>query len=103
MKVRNTIEVVKFDAADIAPMITYGTNPGMGIKVTDRIPTVNELKDISEQTSFSKSLEYMGLEARITILGKPLTMYLSEAVPMHALKISNGCIDRERKKESIKC
>src|SRR5690606_18785409 len=32
--------VLEFDAADIAPMITYGTNPGMGIKVTDRIPTV---------------------------------------------------------------
>src|SRR5687768_2187983 len=44
--------VEKFDGTDIAPMITYGTNPGMGIKVTDRIPTVNELKDISEQTSF---------------------------------------------------
>ncbi|MBL0743213.1 3-isopropylmalate dehydratase large subunit [Chryseolinea lacunae] len=62
--------VLTFDAADIAPMITYGTNPGMGIKVTDRIPTVNELKDLSEQTSFSKSLEYMGLEPGSAILGK---------------------------------
>src|SRR6187402_1824515 len=61
-------EVVKFDAADIAPMITYGTNPGMGIKVTDRIPTLNELKDISEQPSFSKSLEYMGLQPGSAIL-----------------------------------
>src|SRR6187402_21281 len=59
-----------YDAADIAPMITYGTNPGMGIKVTDRIPTVAELKDISEQTSFKKSLEYMGLEAGSQLLGK---------------------------------
>ncbi len=63
-------EFVKFDAADIAPMITYGTNPGMGIKVTDRIPTLNELKNISEQTSFSKSLDYMGLEPGAAILGK---------------------------------
>jgi 3-isopropylmalate/(R)-2-methylmalate dehydratase large subunit len=60
----------KFDGTDIAPMITYGTNPGMGIKVTDRIPTVNELKDISEQTSFTKSLDYMGLEQGSSILGK---------------------------------
>jgi len=63
-------EVVRFDAADIAPMITYGTNPGMGIKVTDRIPTLNELKDISEQPSFSKSLEYMGLQPGSAILGQ---------------------------------
>lgn len=59
-----------YDAADIAPMITYGTNPGMGIKVTDRIPTVAELKEISEQTSFKKSLEYMGLEPGSQLLGK---------------------------------
>jgi len=62
--------VLTYDAADIAPMITYGTNPGMGIKVSDRIPTVEELKDISEQTSFKKSLEYMGLEAGSQLLGK---------------------------------
>lgn len=63
-------KVLVYDAADIAPMITYGTNPGMGIKVTDRIPTVEELKDISEQTSFKKSLEYMGLEPGSSMIGK---------------------------------
>ena len=63
-------QVLVYDAADIAPMITYGTNPGMGIKVTDRIPTVAELKEISEQTSFKKSLEYMGLEPGSQLLGK---------------------------------
>lgn len=64
--------VLKFDAADIAPMITYGTNPGMGMKVTDRIPTVAELKEISEQHSFTKSLEYMGLEPGSSLLGKAI-------------------------------
>ena len=63
-------KVLVYDAADIAPMITYGTNPGMGIKVTDRIPTLSELKEISEQTSFKKSLEYMGLEPGSQLLGK---------------------------------
>ncbi|MEO7990051.1 MAG: 3-isopropylmalate dehydratase large subunit [Chryseolinea sp.] len=62
--------VLKYDAADIGPMITYGTNPGMGMCVTDRIPTLAELKDISEQTSFSKSLDYMGLEPGSSLLGK---------------------------------
>lgn len=65
-------QTLTFRAEDIEPMITYGTNPGMGIKITDRIPTVAELKDISEQASFSKSLEYMGLEAGASLLGKPV-------------------------------
>lgn len=65
-------KVLTYDAADIAPMITYGTNPGMGIKITDRIPTVEELIDLNEQTSFRKSLEYMGLEAGSALLGKPV-------------------------------
>jgi 3-isopropylmalate/(R)-2-methylmalate dehydratase large subunit len=63
-------KVLTYDAADIGPMITYGTNPGMGIKITDRIPTLAELRDISEQTSFSKSLEYMGLEPGAQLLGR---------------------------------
>ncbi len=65
-------KVLTFDAADIAPMITYGTNPGMGMKVTDRIPTLAELKEISEQASFKKSLDYMGLEPGTTLLGKAI-------------------------------
>jgi 3-isopropylmalate/(R)-2-methylmalate dehydratase large subunit len=64
--------VLTFDAADIAPMITYGTNPGMGMKVTDRIPTANELKELNEQVSFKKSLDYMGLEQGSYLLGKAI-------------------------------
>src|SRR5689334_14076046 len=64
--------VLQFKAEDIAPMITYGTNPGMGMRVTDRIPTVEELKEISEAPSFKKSLDYMGLEPGSSLLGKPV-------------------------------
>jgi 3-isopropylmalate/(R)-2-methylmalate dehydratase large subunit len=65
-------QVLTFQAEDIAPMITYGTNPGMGIKITDRIPTQAELQDISEQNSLTKSLAYMGLEAGSQLLGKAI-------------------------------
>lgn len=65
-------KVLKFDATDIGPMITYGTNPGMGMRVTDRIPTAEELKQIGDTTSFRNSLEYMGLEAGGLLLGKPI-------------------------------
>ncbi len=65
-------KVLSFDATDIGPMITYGTNPGMGIRISDRIPTAEELKDISEKPSFIKSLHYMGLEPGSQLLGKPI-------------------------------
>jgi 3-isopropylmalate/(R)-2-methylmalate dehydratase large subunit len=63
---------IKFDAARIEPMITYGTNPGMGIRITDRIPTPGELREISDQASLKKSLEYMGLEPGSVLLGKAI-------------------------------
>jgi 3-isopropylmalate/(R)-2-methylmalate dehydratase large subunit len=60
-----------FDAADIEPMITYGTNPGMGIKITENIPTSDGLKG-NDKKSFQKSLEYMGFKEGEPILGKPV-------------------------------
>jgi 3-isopropylmalate/(R)-2-methylmalate dehydratase large subunit len=57
---------VKFDAADIQPMITYGTNPGMGMGITEQIPS-------SDGTaSFEKSLRYMGFEAGESLIGKKI-------------------------------
>ena len=58
-----------FDAADIEPMITYGTNPGMGVKVTGNVPNLSDIEE-SGRTSFSKSLEYMGLVPGELLLGK---------------------------------
>ncbi|MCP4314225.1 MAG: 3-isopropylmalate dehydratase large subunit [Bacteroidetes bacterium] len=57
-----------FDAADIEPMITYGTNPGMGAKINAHIPAVEEI-DLSTQDSYKKSLAYMGFEAGAAIAG----------------------------------
>lgn len=55
-----------FPAEDIAPMVTYGTNPGMGIKVSENIPSN------SQGGSFDKALNYMGFEAGETLLGKSI-------------------------------
>ncbi|MCL3778956.1 3-isopropylmalate dehydratase large subunit [Prolixibacteraceae bacterium JC049] len=60
-----------YDAADIEPMITYGTNPGMGMKVTETVPTGEELKG-NDKVSFDKSLDYMGLEGGKAIEGKAI-------------------------------
>ncbi|WP_439490350.1 3-isopropylmalate dehydratase large subunit [Algoriphagus sp.] len=58
-----------FDAADIEPMITYGTNPGMGIKVLGNIPTADGMEG-SNKSSYLKSLAYMGFEPGEAIKGK---------------------------------
>jgi len=58
-----------FDAADIQPMITYGTNPGMGIGITENIPTTETIND-TDRSGLSKSLAYMGLHQGEAIKGK---------------------------------
>jgi len=60
---------IHIDAADIEPMITYGTNPGMGVGVTGHIPAQNEI-DEKEQPAYMKALSYMGLQAGASIKGK---------------------------------
>src|ERR1700742_2227980 len=59
---------INIDAADIEPMITYGTNPGMGVGVSGHIPAVSEIEG-KEQHSYQKSLDYMGLQAGAAIKG----------------------------------
>ena len=54
-----------FDAEDIGPMLTYGTNPGMGIKITETIP-------VHQNASFKKSLEYMNFEAGASLINQPI-------------------------------
>lgn len=64
--------VLSYNAADISPMITYGTNPGMGIKIDGHVPLESEIKEESNRASFRKSLEYMGLEAGQSLIDKPV-------------------------------
>ena len=54
-----------FNAEDIEPMITYGTNPGMGIKITDNIPQFND-------ASFEKSLKYMDFKKGESLIDKTI-------------------------------
>ena len=57
-----------FDGADIEPMITYGTNPGMGMGITQSIPTLEGMGEAA-QASFMKSMQYMGFEPGQKLLG----------------------------------
>lgn len=59
-----------FDGADIDPMITFGTNPGMGISITKAIPKASEIE--GGQATYEKSLAYMGYKEGELMEGKPI-------------------------------
>jgi 3-isopropylmalate/(R)-2-methylmalate dehydratase large subunit len=59
------------DAAEIEPMVTYGTNPGMGTGISQHIPSLASIP-LNEQANFNKSLQYMGLRDGQPIKGQPV-------------------------------
>ncbi|MDR1898348.1 MAG: 3-isopropylmalate dehydratase large subunit [Prevotellaceae bacterium] len=66
---------IEFCAEDIEPMVTYGTNPGMGMGITETIqapPSPSEGGDVAAGISFQKSLDYMGFHAGEKLLDKPI-------------------------------
>ncbi len=63
---------ITIDANSLEPMITYGTNPGLGIPISQAIPDPMSIGDISQRNTVIKALEYMGLEAGRPLLGHPL-------------------------------
>jgi 3-isopropylmalate/(R)-2-methylmalate dehydratase large subunit len=62
---------LEFEAASIKPMITYGTNPGMGMAIDGTIPMAEERTGDSS-SSYLKSLDYMGLKPGMKLLGHPV-------------------------------
>ena len=60
-----------FDAADVKPMITYGTNPGMGMAIDANIPTLESIP-AEQRPGFEKSMNYMGFQAGQSLLGQPI-------------------------------
>ena len=62
---------IVYDAAEIGPMITDGTNPGMGMEITGSIPDLGSIAAEGRE-SFSKSLKYMGFNPGESLLGKPV-------------------------------
>lgn len=60
---------LSYKADDIEPMITYGTNPGMGVGITGRIPDINEIPESNKMT-FEKAMKYMDFEKATPMLGK---------------------------------
>ncbi len=63
---------VVLDANTLTPMITYGTNPGMGMAITARVPDPDQLGDVSQKMALTKALQYMDLQPGQPLLGKPV-------------------------------
>ena len=63
---------VTLDADALEPMITYGTNPGMGVPIGAPLPDPSQLSDPMARDSVSKALKYMGLEGGKPLLGHPI-------------------------------
>ncbi|HMR64457.1 MAG TPA: 3-isopropylmalate dehydratase large subunit [Anaerolineae bacterium] len=61
---------IVINASELEPMITYGTNPGMGMKITERIPNPMSIADISERQTLIKALNYMDLQPGQSLLGQ---------------------------------
>jgi 3-isopropylmalate/(R)-2-methylmalate dehydratase large subunit len=65
-------KTVTIDAAGLEPMITYGTNPGMGMSITSAVPDPEDIADVSERRTAVKALEYMDLQPGRPLLGHPV-------------------------------
>jgi 3-isopropylmalate/(R)-2-methylmalate dehydratase large subunit len=65
-------EELTINAADIEPMITYGTNPGLGIAISGLIPTAESIPDEGERATILKALNYMGLQQGNSMKGIPV-------------------------------
>jgi 3-isopropylmalate/(R)-2-methylmalate dehydratase large subunit len=63
---------VILDAGDLEPMITFGTNPGMGISITDPIPNPDTVPDVSQRRAIRKALDYMALTPGKQLAGHPI-------------------------------
>jgi 3-isopropylmalate/(R)-2-methylmalate dehydratase large subunit len=65
---------IAIDADRLEPMITYGTNPGMGVPVTAPVPEPSQVADPLQRDSIAKALRYMGLEGGKPLLGHPVNV-----------------------------
>ena len=96
---------ILIDAADIQPMITYGTNPGLGIAVNGLIPTLDSIPEESERKNIIKSLQYMGLQEGRPLKGMPVqNVFIGSCTNarIEDLRLVADVVKGKRKNEHVK-
>lgn len=93
------------NAADIEPMITYGTNPGLGIAINALIPPIESITEEGERRNIIKALEYMGLEAGKTLKGMPVqNVFIGSCTNsrIEDLRLVASVVKGRKKNENVK-
>jgi 3-isopropylmalate/(R)-2-methylmalate dehydratase large subunit len=93
------------DAADIQPMITYGTNPGLGIAINGLIPTLDSIPEESERKNIIQSLQYMGLQEGRPLKGMPVqNVFIGSCTNarIEDLRLVADVVKGKRKNEHVK-
>ncbi|MEJ7766690.1 MAG: 3-isopropylmalate dehydratase large subunit [Chitinophagaceae bacterium] len=96
---------INFNAADIQPMITYGTNPGLGIAINGSIPVTDTIPDEGERKNIIKALQYMGLQAGSSLLGMPVQhVFIGSCTNsrIEDLRLVAAVIKGKRKNDNVK-
>ena len=90
---------IALDATDLAPMITYGTNPGMGMPITNRIPDPAQIADLNQRAALEKALTYMALQPGQPLLGHHVNVvFLGSCTNSRIsdLRLAAGLLDGRR-------
>ncbi|MDQ6761526.1 MAG: 3-isopropylmalate dehydratase large subunit, partial [Bacteroidota bacterium] len=96
---------ININAADIEPMITYGTNPGLGISISGKVPVAESIADEGERKNVIKGLEYMGLTPGQSLKGMPVqNVFIGSCTNsrIEDLRLVASVIKGKRKNENVK-
>ena len=96
---------IHINAKDIEPMITYGTNPGLGITINESVPTIESIADEGERKNLIKALEYMGLKAGQQLKGMPVqNVFIGSCTNsrIEDLRLVASVIKGKKKNENVK-
>ncbi|MEO7960680.1 MAG: aconitase family protein, partial [Ginsengibacter sp.] len=96
---------IDIDASTIEPMITYGTNPGLGISINGNVPTAESISDEGEKRNIIKGLEYMGLKPGQCLKGMPVqNVFIGSCTNsrIEDLRLVASVIKGRKKSETVK-
>ena len=96
---------VTLDAGELEPMITYGTNPSMGMPLGDRIPTLDQFSDVDQRQSVEKALKYMDLEPGQSLLGHEIdVVFIGSCTNSRItdLRLAAGILDGRKVAEGLR-